>query len=248
MDALDTQVIVTWREGDPLDMPLEVLADYEVVVRLTGGVRITLGQRQHLMAFFAQAFRDVSCGLVSGGVQECVGEAPSAALSITHVAPYLCTRERGVSAIAVMPGVLHQERTRDGVYAVQRNEKGDVRPGWRTFIAPEYRCVLLMGQSPMQRSSSIWDDEVWLCQSLLERLQAWRLARTFTVAYSGGEMTRRELELAADAGRDVVVIAGSGGVCDTLSADSTFIAHRNVHVIGADQPEHLRQVLIAGLQ
>lgn len=237
----EAQIHLTWREGDPLDVPVGILGMQAVVVRLTGGLR-TVSPAGALTAYYGEAFAGFRGGLISGGAQYRVGSHLETEPNVTHMAPFICSRETGAVGVCVIPGHLFSEREGQHMFAVQRTEDGRIEDGWRTYIAPEYRCVMLMGQRAMSRGN-IWDDQVWLSQALLERLESWRLARTYTVAYGGGRMTRYELELAAQAGRQVVLVAGSAGESDALAADSAFCERPNVHTVQVGQPGQLRELL-----
>jgi hypothetical protein len=195
-----------------------------------------------MVGYFERAFAGITCGLMSGGLQYREGEQVGDTQSSTSVAPRVTAVYPNITGVVVIPGVLHCERRATGLFAVQRNEKGEIETGWQTFISPHYQCVVLMGQAAMQRGN-IWDDEVWLCQNILERLETWDLSRTITIAYGGGVTTGKELEQAARSGRRVAVVAGAGGMCDKMLRDDEFRKLPNVHPVKLTNPSALRELL-----
>lgn len=223
--------VVPWSPEFPLDQIIASLGliPHRVAVRITGGCGdMSAEDAQGVLELFGEAFEGFGGLLLIGGTRMIKNFNPSdVVFGITEVGPAIRRANPSCRVLGVVP------RCKDFMFCpeppvlIVRDEALDI--GITTIVHPDQDFVIAAATALTKEA--VWDDEVVFCQYLTETLVDYGAWQSLLIAYNGGGTTEREIRSTAARGWPVLLVKGSGRVCDKLADDHDFLAtHPTIRV------------------
>lgn len=236
--------VILWAEGFPLDATIARLSTVpsRVVVRITGGCGYmckadTIGVTQ----LFTEAFKGFDGCMLIGGTRMLDATNPQQIIfGITEIGPAIRRLNPRCFVLGVVPQTRRLQTTTQG-HIVVRQAQSEPNNAYTTIIHPDQdEVIAVLGNSPRE----IWDDEMLFCNNLKGTLVDYGGWRSLLVAYNGGSVTEREIRMTAARNEPVLLVQGSGRVCDQLAQDAAFMREHPSVVTCEKDPASLRASLI----
>ena len=213
--------IVPWSPELPLDQVVATLGlvPRRIAVRITGGCADMSAQDAlGVQELFEEAFDGFSGLLLIGGTRMIKNMDPSDVLfGITEIGPAIRRANRDCRVLGVVPRCKDFTFCSDPPVLVVRESEGD----FMTIVHPDQDIVIAAATALTKES--VWDDEVACCQYITSTLVHYGGWKSLLVAYNGGGTTEREIISTANRMWPVLLVKGSGRVCDKLAEDQDFL-------------------------
>lgn len=213
--------IVPWSPELPLDQVVASLGlvPRRIALRITGGCAdMSAKNAAGVQELFGRAFDGFSGLLLIGGTRMIRCMDPSdVQFGITEIGPAIRRANPSCRVLGVIPRCKDFMFCTDPPTMIVRQEED----GLTTIVHPDQDLVILAA-TPLTKET-IWDDEVACCQYLTSVLVHYGGWHSLLVAYNGGGTTEREIISTAKRGWPVLLVKGSGRVCDKLASDPAFL-------------------------
>lgn len=216
--------VVPWSPELPLDTTIASLGlvPRRVAVRITGGCGdMSPEDAQGVQDLFGEAFEGFDGLLLIGGTRMIRGLDPSdVVFGVTEVGPTIRRANPSCRVLGVVPRCKDFMFCADPPMLIVRDETHD--NGITTIVHPDQDFVIAAATALTKEA--VWEDEVACCQYLTETLVNYGGWESLLVAYNGGGTTEKEIRSTANFGWPVLLVQGSGRVCDKLADDPEFLA------------------------
>ncbi|HEX6258258.1 MAG TPA: hypothetical protein VFZ48_02145 [Candidatus Saccharimonadales bacterium] len=241
--------VVPWSlNNTPLDSVMATLSmvPRRVIVRITGGcANMSDEDAQGVLELFEGAFVGFDGALLIGGTRTIFNKDPGDVLfGITEVGPALRRANPQSFVLGVVPRCESFGLSADPpMIVVTQEHRAEEIPdrSFMTIVHPDQDIVIAALTRLTQ--GEIWDDEVEFCRYMTDTLVTYGRWRSLLVAYNGGGVTEREVRSTAARGEPVLLVSGSGRVCDKLAQDEEFLRQNPSVVVCERNVASMRQAL-----
>ncbi len=234
--------IVPWSPELPLDQVVAMLGlvPKRIAVRITGGCAdMSAEDAQGVQELFGKAFEGFRGLLLIGGTRMIKNmNLTDVLFGITEIGPAIRRANPECQVLGVVP------RCKDFLFCpdlpalvVRQEWDGELT----TIVHPDQDIVIAAATALTKEE--IWDDEVACCRYVTDTLVTYGGWESLLVAYNGGGTTEREIRSTASRGWPVLLIKGSGRVCDKLAADSQFLTENPTVHVCERTPAGMREAL-----
>ncbi|MFZ2193314.1 MAG: hypothetical protein WAV31_03645 [Candidatus Moraniibacteriota bacterium] len=214
------------------------------VTRLTGGCgSLTAESAQGFLELFSDAFYGYSGVMLFGGTRMIRKDDESVVVpGITEVAPVIRRINKYATVLGVIPRTDELFIRKDGILIVGKEEEATE---YVTIVHPD-QDICIVVQADVNKGSK-WLAEANVCLKITDLLLAVNGWKSLLVSYSGGQVTKQEIEKTAHMKWPVLLIEGGGGTTDALAFDEDFRRmHPNVHSVKKEVMAIRRELKDAG--
>lgn len=231
-------ILIVMDAGDLLPASFALTATqaaHRVAVRIAGGCKgMSLEDKIHMFEYFETAFRGFRGMVMSGATRQLTSEGLLDPM-VTDIPGFIVAQNPGSIALGTAPRTAAFNLTGPMILTVDK---------YGTVPNPTQSAALYVQNGP--DGTLDWNGDVAVYIRLMEHLREYAgFTALGLIVWNGGAVTKEEALTVASKGWPVFIVQGSGRIADELAADASYTSQPNVHIVSKNNPDTLRQELIA---